>query len=81
MERILKSGAVDIIFTFMTWAIVWNKSKTNALSAFFGDDGWKTLKEQEDFVSYYCNKIEQVGYTNKYKTFPIDVTIEGGKKV
>lgn len=83
MERILCSGAVDVIFTFMTWAISWNKNKKlseKAIMNYFGDDNWKSLNSQEDFVNDYCMKIEKLGYSNKYKTFPIDVIQEGGNR-
>jgi hypothetical protein len=32
------------------------------------------------FVSHYCRKIEQLGYSNKYKTFQIDVFTKGGRR-
>jgi hypothetical protein len=47
---------------------------------YFGDDDWKSLNSQEDFVNDYCMKIEKLGYSNKYKTFPIDVIQEGGNR-
>jgi three-Cys-motif partner protein len=83
MEKVLKSGPVDVIFTFMTWAIVWNKNNKMAdrsLEKYFGDKGWKGLGGQDDFVDYYCKKIEQFGYSNKYRTFTIDVIQEGGMR-
>ena len=83
MERILRSGPVDIIFTFMTWAIVWNRNNQLAegsITRYFGDSNWKYLKTQDDFVNHYCNKIHQFGYQNKYMTFTIDITVEGGRR-
>jgi three-Cys-motif partner protein len=83
MERILRSGPVDIIFTFQTWAIVWNRSNKQSeqkLTSYFGDNGWKKLKTQDEFVHHYCGKIEKLGYNHKYKTFTIDVIQEGGRR-
>jgi hypothetical protein len=83
MERILKSGPVDIIFTFMTWAIGWNRSNKLAedkLTTYFGDNSWRNLRTQDDFVDHYCRKIEKLGYLHKYKTFTIDVIQEGGRR-
>ena len=83
MERILNSGAVDIIFTFMTWAIVWNQNKKlseGALTEYFGNTEWKNLAGPDAFVQYYCKQIEQLGYRDKYKTFTIDVIREGGQR-
>ncbi len=83
MERILSSGPVDIIFTFPTWAIVWNRDNKRAeykLTAYFGDDRWKKLRTQDDFIGHYCGKIEKLGYRHKYKTFAIDVIQDGGRR-
>jgi three-Cys-motif partner protein len=83
MERILRSGAVDIIFTFMTWAIMWNRNNElaeDSLTKYFGNTGWKNLRGSEEFVEHYCKQIQQYGYINKYKTFTIDVIQEGGRR-
>jgi three-Cys-motif partner protein len=83
MERILRSGPVDIIFTFMTWAVRWNKEIEQSepkLNAFFGDKAWKSLATGDELLSHYCRKIESMGYLSKYKTFSIDVLQEGGRK-
>jgi three-Cys-motif partner protein len=81
MERILNSGPVDIIFTFMTWGIKWNmtmeKSKTT-LNDFFGDKEWQSIENNTEIVGYYCDKIKRFGYKNKYKTYTIDVTTTSG---
>jgi three-Cys-motif partner protein len=58
MERILTSGAVDIIFTFMTWAIVWNQNNKHAedkLTKYFGNPGWKDLVGPQAFVANKLN--------------------------
>jgi three-Cys-motif partner protein len=76
MELMLRSGPVDIIFTFMTSPINWNRSikhTEKSLSSLFGSDDWRQLRSEEEFVNHYCNKITQFGYTNKYKTFSIAV--------
>src|SRR5581483_4289239 len=81
MKKILSSGAVDIIFTFMTWAIVWNRNNSNSLSSlnqFFGDTEWQRLQSAEDLLSHYCGKIQQFGYSRRYKTHTIDVVKDGG---
>jgi three-Cys-motif partner protein len=83
MERVLRSGPVDVIFTFMTWAMVWNKNNKLAedkLTTYFGDNGWKKLRTQDDFVNHYCGKIQKLGYHENYKTFTIAVIQEGGKR-
>jgi hypothetical protein len=80
MERILQSGPVDIIFTFMTWLIRWNMDIQNSertLNDFFGDDGWKST-DRTEIVDYYCNKIKSCGYMNKYKTYTIEVSTTSG---
>jgi three-Cys-motif partner protein len=83
MKRILTSGAVDIIFTFMTFAIVWNRDNEQSkksLNEFFGDTEWQKLNKQEEYLKYYCDKIESLGYMNKYKTVTIDVIMDGGRR-
>jgi three-Cys-motif partner protein len=83
MERILNSGPVDLVFTFMTWEIMWNRTIKNSkqtLNAFFGDDHWESIKDGNELVNYYCNKIKTFGYKNKYNTFIIDVFTTSGKR-
>jgi three-Cys-motif partner protein len=83
MQRILSSGPVDVIFTFMTWAVTWNKEieKSEAkLNKFFGDTKWRNLNTGDDLLSYYRSKIESLGYLPKYKTYSIDVLQDGGRK-
>ena len=83
MERILKSGPVDVIFTFMTFAISWNRNmaqSSNSLSEYFGDDEWRSISNQDDLVKYYCSKIEKMGYKNRYKAFTIDILQSGGRR-
>jgi three-Cys-motif partner protein len=83
MARILRSGPVDVIFTFMTWAIVWNRNNKVAeskLTSYFGDERWKQLETQEQFVQHYCKKIQEFGYMNRYQTFTLDVIQKGGKR-
>jgi len=81
MERILNSGPVDIIFTFMTWGIKWNmtmeKSK-KTLNDFFGDKEWQSIENNTEIVCYYCDKIKRFGYKNKYNTYTIDVSTISG---
>jgi len=79
----MTSGAVDMIFTFMTWAIVWNKSNKlskKRLTNYFGDESWQKLDTQDEFLNHYRSKIEQLGYMKKYKTVVIDVLLHGGKR-
>ncbi|MDR4512329.1 MAG: three-Cys-motif partner protein TcmP [Nitrososphaeraceae archaeon] len=76
MARILNSGPVDIIFTFMTWGIVRNKNIIQSrpkLNKFFGDIHWQSLSKQDDFVEYYCKKIQKFGHYKKYKTYNIAI--------
>lgn len=83
IKRILSSGPVDVIFTFMTWAVVWNRDNDQSqesLNAFFGDPRWRGLKTADDYVNFYCGKIQELGYMNKYKTFTIDVLQDGGRR-
>jgi len=83
MKRILTSGAVDVIFTFMTFAIVWNRDNEQSkksLNDFFGDTEWQKLSKQEEYLKHYCSKIESLGYKDKYKTFTIDVIMDGGRR-
>jgi len=83
MKRILSSGPVDVIFTFMTWAIVWNRDNDQSqesLNEFFGDSKWRNFQSADEYVTYYCSKIQELGYMNKYKTFTIDVVQEGGRR-
>lgn len=80
MEKILKSGPIDIIFTFMTWSINWNKDipqSKKKLNEFFGDSEWENNKE--DLLGYYRSKIEKYGYDRKYKTYEIAVENDQGK--
>lgn len=83
MERILKSGAVDIIFTFMTFAVSWNKTmkqSTNALDAYFGDNEWAGMSGQQELVDHYCSKIMKLGYGKNYQTFTIDMFQAGCRR-
>ena len=83
MEWMLKSGPVDIIFTFMTSPINWNRSNKRtekSLSILFGNDDWQHLRSEQEFVDYYCSKIAQYGYINKYKAFSIDVEYLDGQR-
>lgn len=79
MDRILRSGPVDLIITMMTKMIRWNaemeKNKVQ-LDAFFGDEKWKDNKS--DILGYYCNKICQYGNDERYKTRTIEVRTEKG---
>jgi len=63
LERILQSGAVDVLITFQTTNIGWNKNKTqskNALTRMFGSGEWLQCNNADDFVGLYCEKIRQV---------------------
>ena len=83
MERILKSGAVDLMFTCVTWAINWNRNNKNSkksLTEYFGDDSWKDINNSDEFVNRYRQKIEQLGYLNKYKTYTIDIETLRGQR-
>ena len=67
----------------MRWAIVWNRNNQLAegsITRYFEDSNWKYLKTQDDFVNHYCDKICRFGYQNKYMTFTIDITLEGGRR-
>lgn len=81
MERILNSGPVDIIFTFMTWGIRWNmtiEKSRKTLNDFFGDKEWQSIENNTEIVDYYCNKIKRFGYKNTYNTYTIDVSTTSG---
>ena len=52
MERILRSGAVDLLFSFMSGAVIRNKSKAKEkVNKYFGDDGWKGLSTMMNFFN------------------------------
>lgn len=74
MERILRSGPIDLLFSFMSGAVMRNKSKAKgSISNYFGDDGWKGLSTHEEYLRYYCAKLNNLGY----RTFEIDVAFPG----
>ncbi len=79
MNRILRSGPVDLIITMMTSSIKWNASidqSKNKLKKLFGDDEWQSRKN--DLLEYYCEKIHQYGYNKKYSTKTIEVKMDTG---
>lgn len=79
IDRILRSGPVDLIITMMTSYITWNASieqSKNKLKVFFGDDEWQFRKH--DLLEYYCEKIHQYGYNKKYSTKTIEVKMTNG---
>ena len=83
MERLLKKGVVDILFTFMTDMIALNVAGADknlshkGLNEFFGDDGWKNCKNGDELLQYYRSKIEGFGK----KTYPIGIYKKGKTKL
>lgn len=66
MERLLKIDTTDIIFTFMTYAIAFNRSKANGdvitaqtLREFFGNDHWNNCKDGEALAELYRQQISK----------------------
>ena len=67
----------------MTWGLIRNKNITKSetkINAFFGDESWKSLKNSDEFVSHYCNKIQNFGDYKKYKTYTIDMKNINGNR-
>lgn len=63
LERILKSGAVDVLITFQSSNVSWNQNKQqskNALTKMFGSEEWLDCTSVDDFVNTYCKRIENV---------------------
>lgn len=76
LERILLSGAVDIIITFPTRLARWNQTKQQSaekLTSMFGSENWVTFTHEDEFVKGYCKKIEEVPLEWKFKTKAIKV--------
>jgi three-Cys-motif partner protein len=63
LERILKSGAVDVLITFHTSNVSWNQNKEqskNALTKMFGGGEWVDCSNTDDFMELYCKKIRKI---------------------
>jgi|GEM_PF-2819351 len=76
LERIAKSGAVDIILTFPSTLANWTKTMENSqdkLTKMYGGEEYQEFDTAEDFVENYCEKIENIPTTWKLKTKSIEV--------
>lgn len=63
LEKILKSGAVDVLITFQSSNVSWNQNKIqskSALTKMFGGEEWTDCNSIDDFVNTYCKKIESI---------------------
>jgi len=85
MKKLLDIRTADIIFTFMTYAIAFNKSKADggdvvtahSLDEFFGSSEWTNCNDGDELLALYRTKIEQSGK----KTFVIEVFKKGESKL
>ncbi len=64
MERLLKIGTADIIFTFMTYGIAFNRSKAEgdpvtaqSFNEFFGNDNWKNYSDGGELAELYRKQM------------------------
>lgn len=83
LEKILKSGAVDVLITFQSSNISWNQNKIqskSALTKMFGGEEWMNCDSVDDFVNTYCRKIESVPTQwSRFKTKTLTVFTTKGK--
>lgn len=83
LEKILKSGAVDVFITFPTTMASWNQNKEQsapALTKMFGSNDWVTCDSEDAFLKMYCEKIEKVPVVWKqFKTITLTVRTSNGK--
>ncbi len=71
LQRILKSGAVDVILTFPSKLANWTKTMPNSkpkLDKMFGSDEYENLDSAEEFVTEYCYKIQDIPVDWRLKT-------------
>ena len=94
MEKLIKQVGVDIIFNFYTHRIAQNVSATKKkpeheqnLNEFFGDDGWKKIRDMKKLnskglgpklLNCYLEKIQRISGKN---TIDIGVYKQGDKKL
>ena len=83
LEKILKSGAVDLFLTFPTSNINWNqhmKQSHKSLTLMFGNEKWMTCKNADDYVNLYCEKIKKIPTKwLPFKTKTLNVSTKTGK--
>lgn len=84
MERLLHIDTADIIFTFMTPFIAWNKENalTNesikeTLNEFFGNDSWQKYQDGNALAELYKKQMGQF----KKRTYLIPVYQTGERKL
>jgi three-Cys-motif partner protein len=74
LKTILCNGRVDLIMTVMTYALALNhanaikdhtSSYARTITNFFGDEGWRKMKNSKELLEYYCDKIGELGYRTK----------------
>jgi three-Cys-motif partner protein len=66
LSSILQNWKVDLIYTFMTYALIRNKNKATSergsayarnLDAFFGDSLWREV-ENDQLLDHFCKKLK-----------------------
>lgn len=64
MKKLLSISTADIIFTFMTYSIAFNKetalensTTAQSISDFFGNENWKTCEDGNALVELYCSQV------------------------
>lgn len=84
MKKILDLMTADIIFTFMTYAIAFNRSKADtdeetarSLDEFFGNKKWRDYSTGDDLLELYRKQIE----SNGKRTSVIEVFKKGETKL
>jgi len=82
LVKILGSGSVDLILTFMTWGFQRNKTiprSESAMTRVFGNEDWK---QKTDFVKLYCDQIEKLrlGNIKPFKTNVLAVQTVAGNE-
>jgi three-Cys-motif partner protein len=86
LENLLTSRKIDLILTVMTYALAINHSIAlkkpdskigKTISDFFGDEHWRKIRNSEELLEYYCNKIRFLGYN----VFSIKVHRTGQSKI
>lgn len=83
LQRILQSGAVDLLITFPTSNVRWNQDKQqseSALNRMYGDSDWSECESTDDFVDLYCKKIASVPVDRSpFRTKCLTVSTATGK--
>lgn len=66
MKKLLSISTADIVFTFMTYSIAFNKetalenpTTAQSFNDFFGNENWKTCEDGNALVELYCSQIRQ----------------------